>query len=157
MEKNGTFKTKVEENYSMLIAGRTWVFQKVTFTEIKGHLTINAIVLEELHKAVANKICGEDTSLNVEEFNFLCNLSDSSYTAVSEYLGISKSAISKWVEKDGFLIDLTYSRALKKYFWNLIFSEINRRNCTPAEELKGMSERAVREHAARTVQEKKAA
>jgi hypothetical protein len=150
-------KTVVEKNYSMTMAGRVWLFETVTFTEVRGHLTIAAKDLSDLQRDVANTICGEDTQLNLEEFGFLCSISQATYSDTAQFLGLTKSAISKWFEKDGFLIDLTYSRALKMHFWRMIFCDISRRNASPADELKAMSERAVNEKAARKVKEKTAA
>ena len=158
MAVNNELNEKREvKDYCLLIAGRMWKFDSVVFTVIRGKDNIEATELHNRKKDVANFICGEDRQLNIEEFDFLCSLSDSSYKEIADFLCVHKSTISKWFEKDNFSIDMTTSRVLKRYFWSKIFMDIERRQFDPKLELERMADKAIEMKTARRVKEKDSA
>ena len=73
-------KTILKRNYPYQAAGRTWAVPEL-------HLALmpdgTAAILEEeidrIHRAIANEICGSPENLTMDELEFLCDITLTSF------------------------------------------------------------------------------
>ncbi len=112
---------KIYENHPVHIAGRVWVFSKVTYSiEDNQSISLSLAELTRLQNAVANKICAEESNLTKVEYDFLCEMTWISNKEVLDIISCSAPGIAKW-RKNGF--PSLESRVLKEYFWLKLFAD----------------------------------
>jgi predicted DNA-binding protein (UPF0251 family) len=116
-------KTKIKRNYPYHAAGRTWTVPQLRLTSLPdGTVGISQEELDRIHRAIANEICGDDSSLTMDELEFLCDVTDTSFVEVADALSIHKSTVTRW-RKTGEVPKSVMSLVLKKWFWNRLFGE----------------------------------
>ncbi len=116
-------KTKVRKNYPYQAAGRTWRVPELRLTSLPdGSAAISEDEIERIHRAIANEICGVDTSLTMDELEFLCDVTDTTFVDVASTLQIHRSTVTRW-RKAGEVPTSVMSHVLKKWFWNLLFGK----------------------------------
>lgn len=119
---------KIERNYTINTAGKDWVVDKVKFIkDFEGDLSISRKEIRRIHEAIAIEIISHDDSLDYEEFEFLCSISDTSFAECADVIRVNKSSISQWKGKKS-PIQYPTSVMLKDYFLSKIFPEGNRRD-----------------------------
>lgn len=112
---------KIYENHPIHIAGRVWVFSKVTyFVEENVKLSLSLAELTRMQNAVANTICAEEANLTKDEYDFLCEMTWVSNKEIMEVISCSAPGIAKW-RKNGF--PSLESRVLKEFFWLKLFGD----------------------------------
>lgn len=78
-------------------AGRTWAVRELRLVRMPDK---TVVILEEeidrIHRAIANEICGSPDTLSIDELEFLCDVTDTSFAEVADYLGIHKSTVTRW-------------------------------------------------------------
>ena len=114
-------KTKIEKNYPYQAAGRTWAVPALQLVALPdGTAAISAEEIQRIHRAIANEICGSNASLSMEELEFLCDVTDTTFSAVADWLQIHRSTVTRW-RKSGEVPKNALSLVLKKRFWYLLF------------------------------------
>lgn len=78
--------------------------------------------LARLHRAIASAICESDEWLSFEEFEFLCDVTETTFTSAAEHLGQNKSTVSTW-RRRGLVPSKLVGNALKRWFWFKLFGE----------------------------------
>jgi|GEM_PF-4285122 hypothetical protein len=123
MSKKG--EERIESQYRLDLAGRIWIIPEIRLhADVNGDKTIQEADLERSKLSIANWICHEDCEMRAAEFEFLCELSQTSYKEIATYLHKDKSTVSRWANKQH--IDYAESRLLKDFFWRKLFGELNR-------------------------------
>lgn len=148
-------KTLAERNYAYHAAGKVWRVPLLRLTRLPdGSVGISDDEIRRVHRAVANALCGSRDALSFDEFEFLCDTGEVSFTDVARHLGLHKSTLSKWRQAGTVPPGLT-SLALKRYFWFLLFgSELGGKQITlsqvqdEAAFLEMAHDQAIKEHAA---------
>jgi hypothetical protein len=116
-------KTKVKKNYPYQAAGRTWMVPELHLTSMPdGSAAIAEDEIQRIHRAVANEICGDDAGLTMDELEFLCDVTDSTFVDVANALQIHRSTVTRW-RKTGEVPKSVMSLVLKKWFWSLLFGK----------------------------------
>jgi hypothetical protein len=114
-------KKRVLRNYPLHAAGHIWLVREVTLAELPdGSRAISQQALLRAHRAIANAICAGMDALSFEELDFLCDVTDTTYTKVAEHLDLHKSTITTW-RKRGSLPSRVISNALRRWFWFALF------------------------------------
>ncbi|MGM0574106.1 MAG: hypothetical protein ACQEXJ_00030 [Myxococcota bacterium] len=114
-------KTIEHADYPIHAAGRVWVVESATLTELRdGTLGLSSAELSRIHRAIANAICGTPGKLTADELEFLCDITDTSYADVARVLDVDKSTITLW-RKKGVVSKLPFSLLLKRWFWFELF------------------------------------
>ena len=84
-------KTKTKKNYPYQAAGRTWTVPELRLISLPdGTAAISEEEIYRIHRAIANEICGSDTTLSMDELEFLCDLTDKSFSDVADCLQIHR-------------------------------------------------------------------
>lgn len=116
-------KKKLERNYLVHAGGRLWTVDGVSLTLLPDDtLGVSQAELEKVHRGVANAICAGHEVLSIEELDFLCDVTTTTYAEVAAFLDLNKSTISTWRRKGAVPTRLT-SNALKKWFWFRLFGD----------------------------------
>jgi len=116
-------KTIFEKNYPYQAAGRTWAVPELRLTPLPdGTVVILEEEINHIHRAIANEICGSPENLTIDELEFLCDITLTSFTDIADYLGIHKSTLTRW-RKVGEVPRLPISLLLKKWFWFKLFGQ----------------------------------
>jgi len=116
-------KTKVKKNYPYQAAGRTWTVPELRLDSLPdGAAATSEKEIERIHRAIANEICGGGASLKMDELEFLCDVTESSFSDVANALQIHRSTVTRW-RTSGEVPKSVVSSALKKWFWNLLFGK----------------------------------
>ncbi len=124
-------KTKTKKNYPYQAAGRTWTVPELRLISLPdGTAAISEEEIYRIHRAIANEICGSDTTLSMDELEFLCDLTDKSFSDVADCLQIHRSTVTRW-RKSGEVPKSVMSLVLKKWFWYLLFGESLRDEAVP--------------------------
>ena len=90
-------KTRIKKKYPYQAAGRTWVIPEFHLSELPdGTIAILESEINRIHHAIANEICGNEESLSKEELEFLCDITQTSFSEIADYLGIHRSTLTKW-------------------------------------------------------------
>jgi len=117
------FRTKVKKNYPYQAAGRTWTIPELRLTSLPdGSAAISEEEIQRIHRAIANEICGDETSLTMAELEFLCDVTDTSFSDVANALKIHRSTVTRW-RKAGEVPKTVMSLVLKKWFWYRLFGK----------------------------------
>lgn len=120
MIKKHSLQNEIRKHHAMHFAGKVWVFQKVVFSQDEeGELGISFAELTRLHRAVANAVCANDSSLTREELDFLCEMTSTTNREIADLLKCTPTNVSKW-RKRQHVPDLE-SIVLKEIFWEKIF------------------------------------
>lgn len=107
-------------NHPIPMIGRVWIFPEVTYVkDPEGELGISLAELKKLQLAIANAVCGEDSRLSCDEFDFLMDLSESSVKEISLLLKCHSSNVGRWRNKDN--LPPLESVVLKEFFWVKLF------------------------------------
>lgn len=116
-------KSRKVRNHRLFAAGQLWeVGSAVVSVLPDGTEAISADEIERMHRAVANAICGSDERLSFEEFEFLCDVTESSFAEAAQHLGLNKSTVSTW-RRRGLVPSKLVGNALKRWFWFKLFGE----------------------------------
>ena len=114
-------KTLNRKNYPYQAAGRTWSVPELHLVTMSdGTVAILEEEINRIHRAIANEICGSPNNLSIEELEFLCDITQTSFTDVADYLGVHRSTLTKWRKTDG-VPRTVISSVLKKWFWFKLF------------------------------------
>ena len=114
-------KRRTTRNYPIHAGGHLWTVAAVTLTELPdGTQALSAAELSRIHRAVANAICGAPDIMGFPEFEFLCDITLTTFTQVAEFLDIDKSTVTTW-RKKGLVPSRITSNALKRWFWFRLF------------------------------------
>lgn len=114
---------EVIKSYPYMTAGKTWFISNVALKKAPdGSVVIPGREIIRMQRFVANEIVGQAVALSADELQFLCDITDTKYNAVAEFLGVSKSNISLW-KKIGNAVPFNESVRLKKWFWQKVFSQ----------------------------------
>ena len=82
-------KTIFEKNYPYQAAGRIWGVPELRLTTLPdGTVAILEEEINRIHRAIANEICGSPENLTIDELEFLCDITLTSFTDVADYLGM---------------------------------------------------------------------
>lgn len=115
-------KTKTETQHPFFSAGRFWTVRELTLTVLPDGTTgISQAESDRIHRAIANQICGDASDLTWDEFDFLCALTGTRFSAVSLHLGIHKSTVSRW--RQAGRVPHLPSLAVKRWFWLQLFGD----------------------------------
>ena len=110
-----------EEHNPYQAAGRIWVVPELRLTTMPdGTVAILEEEVDRIHRAIANEICGSPEKLTIDELEFLCDITLTSFTDVADYLDVHRSTLTKW-RKAGEVPRLLASLLLKKWFWFKLF------------------------------------
>lgn len=114
-------KTKIERNYPYSVAGRVWIIPGYTLTVLRdGTLVVSKTELDRVHRAIGNEICGSPENLTVEELDFLCDVTATTYAELAATLDMNRSSLSRW-KKPGLVPSKATSNLLKRWFWMKLF------------------------------------
>ena len=116
-------KTIVEHDYPYHSAGRIWILPSLNIVELPdGTVGISGTEIRRVHRAIANSICGSPSVLTSDEFEFLTDVTRKPYNEVARAIGITPSALTRWMER-GSKMPRLRSMFLKRWFWFQIFGE----------------------------------
>jgi len=111
------------------------------------------VELTRVHRAIANALCGTPETLTIDELEFLCDVTSTTFTQVAAFLAINNSTITTWRRK-GAVPSLLTSGALKRWFWFRMFGAERATEHLPISRfqddeafLESAAERAVRSRA----------
>ena len=111
-----------EKNYKFHAAGRTWVVPTLRLTEMPdGSVAITEDEIDRIHRDIANEICGSPENLSKEELEFLCDVTETLFSEVADYLGVHKSTLTKWRKTE--VPKNALNLLLKRWFWFRLFGE----------------------------------
>ena len=114
-------KILIKKNYPYQAAGRVWAVPELRLVTMPdGTIAILEEEIDRIHRAIANEICGSSDNLSMEELEFLCDITRTSFTDVADYLGVHRSTLTKW-RKTGEVPRTIISLVLKKWFWFKLF------------------------------------
>ena len=114
-------KTKTERNYPYSAAGRVWILPTYTLSvRPDGTLVVLMSELDRVHRAIGNEICGSPDNLTVDELDFLCDVTATTYTELAAILDMNRSSLSRW-KKPGVVPSRATSNLLKRWFWMKLF------------------------------------
>ena len=116
-------KARTSRNFPVYAAGHLWSVNAVKLTELPdGTQAISQEELARIHRGIANAVCGAGDVLTIEELEFLCDVTDTSFTDVAVFLDLNKSTITMW-RKKGQVPSRMASNTLKRWFWFQIFGD----------------------------------
>lgn len=116
-------KTRKVRNHRVFAAGQLWEVGSAVVSHLPdGTEAVSMDELERLHRAIANAICGSDEWLSFEEFEFLCDVTETTFTSAAEHLGLNKSTVSTW-RRRGLVPSRLVGNALKRWFWFKLFGD----------------------------------
>jgi len=116
-------KNRNVRTHQVFAAGQLWLLESATLTVLPdGSEAISATELNRIHKAIANAICGTADHLSFEEFEFLCDITESTFSNAAVYLGLNKSTVSTW-RRRGLVPSKLVGNALKRWFWFKLFGD----------------------------------
>ncbi len=89
-------KTRTERNYPYAVAGRVWIIPTYTLTVLRdGDLAVLKSELDRVHRAIGNEICGSSANLTVDELDFLCDVTGTTYAELASVLDMNRSSLSR--------------------------------------------------------------
>jgi DNA-binding transcriptional regulator YiaG len=114
-------KTRTESNYPYAAAGRVWIIPTYTLAVLPdGTPVVLKTELDRVHRAIGNEICGSPENLIVEELDFLCDITATTYTELADMLDMNRSSLSRW-KRPGAVPSRATSNLLKRWFWMKLF------------------------------------
>ncbi len=116
-------KSRKIRNYQVFAAGHLWQVASATLTTLPdGNEGLSVEEVSRIHRAVANALCGSDDDLSFEAFEFLCDITGSTFSEAASHLGMNKSTVSTW-RRRGVVPSKLVGHALKRWFWFKLFGE----------------------------------
>ena len=104
-------------DYQYEAAGRVWCVPSVKLMVFPdGTKGISLAEFNRIHRAIVNEICGAEELLSIEELDFLCDVTVTTYTEIALELNLHRSALTRW-RKSGSIPHRLYSSSLKRFFW----------------------------------------
>jgi predicted DNA-binding protein (UPF0251 family) len=123
--------TKTKRNYPYQAAGRTWTVPELRLSSLPdGSAAISEDEIQRIHRAIANEICGGKASLTMNELEFLCDVTETTFSDVADALQIHRSTVTRW-RKAGQVPKSVMSLVLKKWFWNRLFGKSLKNEAVP--------------------------
>jgi len=114
-------KTKTETDYPYAAAGRVWIVPEYKLAQLPdGSLVVLKAELDRVHRAIANEICGSSERLTVDELDFLCDVTATTYSELAQVLELNKSTLSRW-KRPGSVPSTSTSHGIKRWFWMKLF------------------------------------
>ena len=102
-------------------AGRLWTVPRVTLSVLPdGTLALTQAMINRIHRAIANAICGNARALSAAELELLCDLTETTFSDVANHLELDRSTVSRWRSRRG-PVPRAHSLLLKKWFWFKLF------------------------------------
>jgi hypothetical protein len=90
-----------EKNYEFPAAGRTWIVPEYPLSCLRdGTLGVRFSDLRRIHRFIAWKLCQEEGTLSLEEFEFLADISDLNIRSD----GLYKKMEEKWKSELGDVV-----------------------------------------------------
>lgn len=109
-------KTRTINNYPLELAGEVWVVPHYQISTLSdGTECVSLADIEPIARAVVVQICAKPTRITPDQFTLACDVLDVSYSTVATHLGMSRSAITKWIGRANPWT-LNASRACKLFF-----------------------------------------
>ena len=116
-------KTLTKKNYPYQAAGRTWAVRELRLVTMPDKtVAIPEEEIDRIHRAIANEICGSSETLSMDELEFLCDMTETPFSEVADYLGIHRSTVTRW-RKAREIPKSVMSVVLKKWFWFKLFGK----------------------------------
>lgn len=126
----------IVSNFEFPAAGRTWIVPDYRLTRLRdGSLGVPRSEFRRVHLAIAVAICGAPGPMSAKEFEFLSDIADVPYAQVAEMVGLDRSAITKWMERENRPMRVDRSNLLKQWFLVTLFAEAIRQHAVPKEAL----------------------
>lgn len=114
-------KTLIEKKYPYRAAGQIWIIPEFRLSEFPdGTIVVLEEEIDRIHYAIANEICGDENGLSKDELEFLCDVTQTSFSEIADYLGIRQSTLTKW-RTAGKIPKNVMGLVLKKWFWFKLF------------------------------------
>jgi len=114
-------KTTTELNYPYAAAGRVWIIPTYKLNVLRdGTLVVTKSELDRVNRAIGNEICGSADNLTVEELDFLCDITATTYVELASILDMNRSSLSRW-KKPGIVPSKSTSNLIKRWFWMKLF------------------------------------
>lgn len=128
MKKNN-FKTFIEPNYSIFLAGAERNVGPVQLTMLPGRekSTISAAEIKRLSYIVCKDICISKDNISYIELDFLKKLFKVNQSEIANLFGIDRSTVSKWKDRNA-LFNNADTLLLKKYFSDRLKKNIKENN-----------------------------
>lgn len=112
-----------ERDYRYHAAGRIWLVPELHLIRLPDKsLGLPQTEIDRVQRAIANELCGADTPMTGEEFEFLCDVVAVPYALVAQALQLDPSTLSKWRDS-GRPMPHIRSLFLKRWFWFRLFGD----------------------------------
>lgn len=126
----------IVSNFELPAAGRTWIVPDYRSTRLRdGSLGVPRSEFRRIHLAIAAAVCGVPGPMSPVEFEFLCDIADVPYARVAEMVGLDRSAITKWMEREHRPMRVDRSNLWKRWFLFRLFGDAIRRHAIPTDAL----------------------
>jgi len=114
-------KTIEKHDQPFHAAGRLWIVPRLTLSVLPDDtVALSQAEIDRIHRAISNSICGKVRALTVAELEFLCDVTETTFSDVAHHLKLDRSAVSRWKSRGGF-VPRAHSLLLKKWFWFKLF------------------------------------
>ena len=119
-------KNFTEHDHPFLAASQLWVVPSITLTRMPdGKVSISVSEVRRIHRAVANAICAQADSPSPDELEFLCDITDTTLSDLSESLGVAKSTVSRWRSGSRSIPPPVRGLLLRTFWLSLFESDIS--------------------------------
>ena len=116
-------KTLIKKKYPYRAAGQTWIIPEFHLSKLPdGTIAVLEEEINRIHYAIANEICGDENGLSKDELEFLCDMTQTSFSEIADYLGIHQSTLTQW-RTAGQIPKNVMGLVLKKWFWFKLFGQ----------------------------------
>lgn len=143
------FQERTFHNHRYDAAGHTWIVPTVRLVLLPDddEYAISLAEIQRIQRGIIHAICTDPAELTFDEFEFLCDVTQTTQTKAAAVLGLHKSTLSKWKSRGTGPSGVT-STALKRYFWFKHFGDRVREVQAPLGTMASDSEilRYVRDH-----------
>lgn len=113
----------IERDYRYHAAGRIWLVPKLHLIRLPDNsLGLPQTEIDRVQRAIANELCGAETPMTGEEFEFLCDVVAVPYALVAEALQLDPSTLSRWRDSGRPMADVR-SLVLERWFWFRMFGD----------------------------------
>ena len=123
LQRDETVKTLIKKKYPYRAAGQTWIIPEFHLSKLPdGTIAVLEEEINRIHYAIANEICGDENGLSKDELEFLCDMTQTSFSEIADYLGIHQSTLTQW-RTAGQIPKNVMGLVLKKWFWFKLFGQ----------------------------------
>ena len=123
LQRDETVKTLIKKKYPYRAAGQTWIIPEFHLSKLPdGTIAVLEEEINRIHYAIANEICGDENGLSKDELEFLCDMTQTSFSEIADYLGIHQSTLTQW-RTAGKIPKNVMGLVLKKWFWFKLFGQ----------------------------------